>query len=192
MKSGIIVCGIAAAGLVLTAAVVRSQEKQDRDAETQAAVPGPVHKEMARSVGEYTTLTKFRAEPASSPVESSGTAKIQTALDGRFLLEENSGSLMGQPTKGLRLWGYNNASKKFEAMWTYTGSTSIMTLNGTSDDHGKTINWSGTFDTGKDGKRTIHVLTRHIDNDHFVVEIRGNAPNESGGPVMETTYTRKQ
>src|SRR5439155_25747718 len=126
---------IAVAGLCLTAASARAQEQK-------AATPGPVHQRLAKLAGEYTTVAKFAAKPGDPAQESRGTAKLTSVLGGRFVHEENSGSLLGQPNSGLRLYGYNDASGHYEGMWVYTGSTGIMTLTGTSTDDGKTINWT--------------------------------------------------
>ncbi len=66
-----------------------------RDAGTsgqmQSATPGPAHKQLAKRAGEYTTVTRFTAQPSATPVDSTGTAKISMILDGRFLLEEDAG-----------------------------------------------------------------------------------------------------
>jgi len=60
-------------------------------AQMQSAMPGPAHKQLAKRAGEYTTVTKFTAQPGATPVDSTGTAKISMILDGRFLLEEDAG-----------------------------------------------------------------------------------------------------
>lgn len=78
----------------------------------QTAMPGPVHKQLAKRVGEYTTVTKFSMQPGAPAVESTGTARFTAILDGRFLLEEDAGIFMGQQTKGTRIWGYDNATKQ--------------------------------------------------------------------------------
>ncbi len=57
----------------------------------QSAMPGPAHKQLAKRAGEYTTVTRFTAQPSATPVDSTGTAKISVILDGRFLLEEDAG-----------------------------------------------------------------------------------------------------
>jgi hypothetical protein len=178
---------------VLLLAATPSAGQEDRDAAMRAAQPGPVHKHMAKRIGEYTTTTKFFVQPGGAGQESHGTAKITGALDGRFLLEENSGTFFGQPLTGLRLYGYNNGSKQYEAVWTYSRSTGIMNLVGTSKDDGKTINWTATYDDPKGAKQTLYVVTRNIDDDHFVIElIVKSADGSKGPPTMETTYSRKR
>ncbi len=159
----------------------------DQSAEMQAAMPGPAHKRLAKLAGEYTTASKFWMQPGAQPSESDGTAKLSTLLGGRFLAEENSGVLLGQPYSGMRLWGYDNATKQYEAVWTYTGSTQILVLTGTSPNEGKSVHYKASIDHPNGVKQPVHILTREVDDDHFVVTLEGIA-----GPLLETTYTRKK
>lgn len=163
------------------------EEQAQMQAMMQAAMPGPVHKQLAKRAGEYTVTSKVEV-PGAPPAESSGTAKITTVLDGRFLLEENTGSSMGMPIAGLRLYGYNNGMKKYEATWVYTMSTAILMMTGTSTDDGKTVNYAGSFDSGVGTKETLDVTIHQIDDDHFVVRLGSG----TGSPVLEEAYARKK
>ena len=158
--------------------------------ETTAANPGSVHQQLNKIIGNYKTSTKFTMQPGGPAAESSGTAKITSALGGRFLLEENSGSFMGETTTGLRLMGYNNTTKQYEAVWTYTMSTAILNLAGSSSDNGKTINMRGSFANEAGSRQNLKVITRQLDADHFTVDLIGETPDGKDGPVLSTTYTR--
>ena len=185
MKGRIIRSGLIVAVLVLATAAANAQET-----EMSAANPGPAHQQLSKRIGNYQTVTKFTMQPGGSATESSGTAKITGALGGRFLLEENSGTFMGQAIAGLRLMGYNSATKQYEACWTYTMSTAILTLAGISSDNGKTVNLKGSF-VGEGGvSQTLKVVTRQLDADHFVVDLIGSTADGKDGPVLSTTYTR--
>ncbi|HEV2299276.1 MAG TPA: DUF1579 family protein [Candidatus Acidoferrales bacterium] len=156
----------------------------------EAATPGPVHAQLMKLAGEYTVTMKFFTQPGAEPLESTGTATLKPILGGRFLEEENSGESFDQPYSGQRIYGYNKGSKQYEAIWIYTGSTAFLVLNGTSDDEGKTVRYSGAF-LGPDGKpQDIHVTVKQTDDNHFVVRMMGSGPADSA-PVVETTYTRK-
>jgi|SRR6266404_2808610 len=167
-----------------------------RDAGTsgqmQSATPGPAHKQLAKRAGDYTTVTKFTAQPSATPVDSNGTAKISVILDGRFLLEEDAGIFMGQETKGTRLWGYDNATTQYVSIWAYTGSTGLMNLTGTSKDDGKTVSFAANFNDDSGAKQVFEVATRQLDDNHFVVGLYAKNPDGSPGPAFETTYTRKK
>lgn len=158
----------------------------------QSSEPGPVHKMLAKRAGEYTTVTKFSPQPGTPAVESKGTAKLTAILDGRFLLEEDSGIFLGQPTKGTRIWGFDNATKQYESAWMYSGSTGIMRLTGSSNDGGKTINFLASFNDESGAKQTFDAALRLLDDDSFVVGLYARGANGSRGPVFDTTYTRKK
>jgi hypothetical protein len=155
------------------------------------AMPGPVHQGLARMAGEYTTARKIWMQPGGQPMESKGTAQLKTILGGRFLHEDATSSMMGIPVQEMRLTGYNNATKRYEGLWAYTMATGMMTLNGSSKDDGKTIDWEASF-TDARGKQTMQAVTRFVDDDHFVIELIAKMPDGSPGPHFETTYTRKK
>lgn len=152
-----------------------------------AAQPGPQHAQLMKLAGEYTTKETFYA-PGSSPQESTGMAKLKAILGGRFLEEENSGESFGQHYSGLRLYGYNNGSKQYEAIWIYDGSTAFLVLDGTSDDNGKTVRYSGAFLGPSGEKQTLRVTITQNDADHFTVKLLGE--NADGMSTLETVYTR--
>lgn len=154
----------------------------------QAAQPGPIHADLMKRAGDYTTTTTFYA-PGTEPQQSTGTAKLKSILGGRFLQEENSGDSFGTPYSGLRLYGYNNGSKQYEAIWIYNGSTAFLVLNGSSEDNGKTVRYSGAF-LGPNGVRqTLRVTITQPDADHFVVRLLGQGPGDTTS-TLETIYTR--
>ena len=154
----------------------------------EAALPGPVHTELMKRAGDYTTTATFYA-PGAEPQQSTGTAKLKSILGGRFLEEENSGDSFGAPYAGLRLYGYNNGSKQYEAIWIYNGSTAFLVLDGTSDDDGKTVRYSGAFLGPGGSRQTLRVTITQQDADHFVVRLLGEGPGDATS-TLETTYTR--
>ncbi len=158
----------------------------------EANLPGPSHQDLARLAGEYATLSKFRPQPSGAETQSAGAATLTSILDGRFLREENSGTKMGQSVKGMRLYGYNNATRQYETSRVYTGSTAILNMTGTSSDFGTTINFSGSFIEPTAGKENLRAVLRRPDDSHFVVQLIGVAPDGSDFTVLETTYTRKK
>lgn len=165
-----------------------SQEIQDQMQEALAAAqPGPQHAMLMKLAGEYTTTETFYA-PGSQPQESTGTAKLKQILAGRFLEEENSGKSLGRAYSGMRLYGYNNGSKQYEAIWIYDGSTAFLVLDGTSDDNGKTIRYSGAFLGPGGQKQTLRVTLTQQDANHFSVKLLGESAG--GMSTLETLYTR--
>lgn len=99
---------------------------------------------------------------------------------------------MGQPLKGFRMLGYNNASKRYDGIWTYSMSTAIMSLNGTSSDGGKTVTLAAVFDGEGGAKEKLSITLLQADDDHFVARLSGMFADGKPGPMLETTYTRKK
>ena len=163
-------------------------QDQAMQALADAATPGPIHAELMKRAGDYTTTATFYA-PGAEPQQSNGTAKLKSILGGRFLEEENSGDSFGTPYSGLRLYGYNNGSKQYEAIWIYNGSTAFLVLDGASDDNGKTVRYSGAFLGPGGGRQTLRVTITQQDADHFVVRLLGEGPGDATS-TLETTYAR--
>jgi hypothetical protein len=178
-------------GILISAGDATSQDKKDDGAGANPAMPGPIHKEMARRAGEYTAVSKMSI-PNGPTQEAKGTAKITSILGGRFLQEEFSGTMLGQPFTSIHLNGYNAGTKQFEATWMYTGSTAMMTMTGTSPDGGKTIKFVASYVNPKGDKETMEITQRQVDDDHFITELIGRNPDGTKGATMETTYTRKK
>jgi hypothetical protein len=186
--------------LFLFSATARAQEQPPQNPTTSpaqdeamqalaaAAQPGPAHTELMKRAGDYTTTTTYYA-PGAEPQESAGTASIKSILGGRFLQEENSGDSFGVPYSGLRLYGYNNGSKQYEAIWIYNGSTAFLVLDGSSDNDGKTVRYSGAFLGPSGARQTLRVTVTQQDPDHFVVRLLGEGPGNATS-TLETTYSR--
>lgn len=154
----------------------------------QAAQPGPPHAELMKRAGDYNTTTTFYA-PGTEPQQSTGTAKLKSILGGRFLEEENSGDSFGTPYSGMRLYGYNNGSKQYEAIWIYNGSTAFLVLDGSTEDNGKTVRYSGAFLGPSGVRQTLRVTITQQDADHFVVRLLGQGPGDTTS-TLETVYSR--
>jgi hypothetical protein len=176
-------------GLTWTAALAADDAARPAEAPGK---PGAIHAALAKLAGDYTTASSFRVKPDEPATETTGKAKLTVILGGRFLQEEGTGALFGQPTAGFHLTGYNDATQQYEALWVYTGSTAMMRLFGKSPDHGKTIEWTATFESGKDEKTTLQVVTRVLDEDHFTTTLSAKNPDGSQGPTLETKYSRKR
>jgi hypothetical protein len=137
MKLTILICSILAAFCIAATAKQSSTKLNEAKAtQAQADSPGPMHQQLARRAGTYITVNRFRLKPDGQAIETKGTAKLTGALGGRFLVEENTGMQLGQPIEGRRMYGYNNATRQFEACWTYSASTAILTLAGASSGQG--------------------------------------------------------
>ena len=50
-------------------------------------------------------------------------------MDGRYLVEEYDGEMMGQPFKGMGLMAYDNSEQRFVSAWIDNMGTGIMTIS---------------------------------------------------------------
>jgi hypothetical protein len=189
---------IIAAALLLFAAPTFAQAHADQKQDAAPAErpspskPGAEHAFLAKRAGEYTRAVKFVGQPGGDAMASTGTSKISVVLDGRFIQEENNDTVFGKPVLGLRLWGYNNVTKQYEAIWTYTMSTAILMLTGTSSDDGKTIEYTSTSGTPGGNNSPLHARVRQVSDDQFVVTLSSTGPDGKEAAFQETTYTRKK
>ena len=207
MRHWIIGCAALVVAIALSATVVRSQDKgatggaavggrlQQEDQQKQHdeeqmmrnAMPGEPHKQLAKLAGDWTYTTKL-AMPGQEPMESKGTAKMMMTLDGRFLHEQSNGEMMGMPVTTTRVLGYNNATKNYEAVWTWTMNTGMLLLKGPSTDGGKTINLEGGYEEAA-GQQKMVVKMSILSDDHFTYELGHGDPS---GAVMTMDYQRKK
>jgi hypothetical protein len=180
-----------AASPVLSAPVFGQghEEKPGPNAQQAASpsAPGAPQEFLAKRAGEYSRVIKFIGQSG----EWTGTSNISVTLGGRFVLEENRDTVFGRPVEGMRIFGYNNATKQYEMISMYTMSTAITKLTGTSEDGGKTVDYSGTSDEPR-GKVPLHAEVRQIDDDHFVVTLSSVGADGKQTAFQETTYTRKK
>ena len=107
------------------------------------ATPGEPHKLFASLAGSWTTKTKEWMEPGKPPTESTGSAEMKMVLDGRFLQQEFTGQMMGQPFSGIGIDAYDNLRKKYVTTWMDTMGTGIFMMEGTASADGKTITLKG-------------------------------------------------
>lgn len=186
------------AALTLFAAPAFAQAHSDQKQEGAPAdkpspsKPGPEQAFLAKRAGEYTRVVKFLGQPNADTTAGTGTSKISVVLDGRFIQEENNDTVFGKPVSGLRLWGYNNVTKQYEAVWTYTMSTAILMLTGTSSDGGKTIEYTSTSGTPGGNNSPLHARVLQVSDDQFVVTLSSAGPDGKVAAFQETTYTRKK
>lgn len=187
--------------LMLTGSPVLAKEKKHEKAMDpqemmkvwkKLAQPGEPHKLLASLAGSWTTQTKEWMEPGKPPTESTGTAEIKTLLEGRFLYQEYTAQMMGQPYSGVGIDGYDNLAKKYVTVWLDTMGTGIFFMEGTASSDGKTITLRGSHPEPGGGKMTHRAVWKIIDADNQTFEMYGSHGKEKEAKFLEITYTRKQ
>ena len=155
------------------------------------ATPGEPHKQLASLAGSWTTQTKEWMEPGKPPSESTGSVEMKTLLDGRFLLQEFTGDMMGQPFSGIGITGYDNLRKRYVSNWIDTMGTGIFSMEGTASPDGKTITLKGQHAEPGGGHMTHRAVWKIVDNNTQTFDMYGTHRHGKEVKVMEIVYTRK-
>jgi uncharacterized protein DUF1579 len=150
------------------------------------------HAALAKLAGEFDRVVKFVGQTGATAAPSTGTSKFSVVLGGRFILEESHDVVFGRPVEGLRIYGYNDATKQYEMARMYTMSNAITLMKGTSDDGGKTIDYAGDTMTTGMGKVVMHATLRWMSDDEFSVTMLTASADGKETPFQETIYTRKK
>ena len=133
---------------LLAAEDKKSEKQMDHQARMEAyqklATPGEPHKLLTSQAGSWTTKTKSWMDPGKPPLESTGTCEDKAILDGRFLQQECTGEMMGQPYIGIGTHGYDNLTNKYVTTWMDSMGTGIFFMDGTASTDGKTITLYGS------------------------------------------------
>ena len=81
--------------------------------------------------------------PGAPPTMSTATCTNSMIMGGRYQQSAHKGMYNGMPFEGMSLWGYNNASKRFESTWIDNMGTAIMYTEGVYDPKTRTIVFKG-------------------------------------------------
>ena len=155
------------------------------------ATPGEPHKLFATLAGSWTTATKSWMDPSKPPMESTGTAEMKMLLDGRFLYQEFTGQMMGQPFSGVGIDAYDNVQKKYVTAWMDTMGTGIFIMEGTASPDGKTITLSGQHPEPGGGQMSHRAIWTLVDSNTQTFHMYGTHHGGKEMKMMEITYTRK-
>ena len=156
------------------------------------ATPGEPHKLFASLAGSWTTKTKEWMEPDKPSMESTGSAEMKMLLDGRFLQQEFTGDMMGQPYSGIGISAYDNLRKRYVTMWIDSMGTGIFTMEGTASADGKTITLEGQHAELGGGQMTHRAVWKIVDSNTQTFDMYGTHEHGKEMKMMEITYTRKQ
>jgi hypothetical protein len=149
-----------------------------------------VHSQFASLVGDYDVAIKL-TQGAEKPIESKGKSKISAILDGRFLLDEQEGEMMGKPYKSMKVYGWNAEAKAFEGVWLYTESNAIMRLSGTAGQDRRSINFEGVVQETPDKKMQVAISTARNQDGTLTVKMTHAGPDGKAMGSLEQTYTKK-
>ena len=156
----------------------------------KVGTPGPPHKKLAALAGTWNTKTKAWMEPGKPPVEGVGTCEQRMLLDGRYLQQEYTGEMMGNPFTGINVIGYDNHSKKYVSTWIDSMSSGIYYFEGTGS--GKTITQKCSYDDPVRGPMVWRSVTRIVDNNTLKYDMYLTPKRGKEEKMMEMTVTRNR
>ena len=162
------------------------------DTYKKLATPGEPHKQLASLAGSWTTKTKSWMEPNKPPMESTGSCEEKILLDGRYLQQECTGEMMGQPFTGIGVQGYDNFTKKYVATWMDSMGTGIFVMDGTASADGKTITLKGGHPDPFEGVMKHRAVWKFVDANTQTFEMYHVGKHRKDMKMMEITYQRKQ
>jgi hypothetical protein len=185
--------------LMVASVAIAKDKKAEQQMDPQAmmdmykklATPGEPHKLFASLAGSWTTKTKEWMEPGKPPMETTGSAKMKMLLDGRFLQQEFTGQMMGQPFSGIGIDGYDNIRKKYVTAWMDSMGTGFFMMEGTASADGKTITLTGQHPEPGGGNMTHRAIWKIVDNNNQTFDMYGAHHGGKEMKMMEITYTRK-
>ncbi len=162
------------------------------EAYAKLAAPGEQHEQLASLAGSWTTKTKEWMEPNKPPVETTGSAEMKALLDGRFLQQELTGQMMGQPFSDIEITAYDNLLKHYVTTWMSTMGTGIFTMEGSASADGKTITLKGQHAELGGGYMKHRAIWTIVDSNTQTFDMYGAHHGGKEWKMMEMTYTRKR
>jgi len=162
------------------------------DAWMQANKPGKEHAELVGNrVGDWNVQCKFMM-PGMPAQESTAKAacRAMPGMGGRFVQMDYDGEMMGFPFKGVGIYGFNNATKKYESVWFDSTSTNMMISTGEKKADGS-IEWRSEYmDPMTKEMKKSRMVDRFPDRDTMVFEMYEVNTDGTEFKAMELTYTR--
>ncbi len=202
-RSMIIMSGILLAA-TLTTVTVSDEKKGEPSPEEMAKMmeamqkarkftaPSEMHNALKKFLGEWKSETRFYMGDKPSPPEI-GEVSNKWLIEGRFIMSEAKGMMMGQPFKGYTMMGYDNFKMSYVAASMTTWDTALRMSEGDIDPRTNALIMYGTVDeylTGEHDKMSKLVF-RFDGDDKYTWEIHDLSIGEKNTKVIEVTHTRK-
>ncbi len=204
MKRTITVLGITGVVAAFMSTMGTSQEKTPRSPEDMAKLaeamqkaqryisPGEHHEVLKKFLGEWKTESRFFMGTKPTPAEP-GETKTRWLVEGRWLISESKGQLMGRPFESYSIIGYDNFKMSYVITTVSSWDTAMNRVEGDMTRDGRSMLLYGTLDeylTGEHDKM-VKLAYRFKSNDKMTMEIHDLPIGETNTKVVEVTYTRK-
>lgn len=154
---------------------------------------GPQHEKLKRFLGTWDTELRFTMAGMKDMPPEKGSTTWRWLTDGRWLMSDGTGTMMGQPIEQHTLLGYDPLKQKFVAAMVNGHEPFLLASEGylTRDDDALIL--YGTMDeylTGEHDKPVKYVW-RFRSPDHITMEVHDLAIGETDTQVVQIEYRRR-
>ncbi|MGA2089925.1 MAG: DUF1579 domain-containing protein [Endomicrobiales bacterium] len=156
----------------------------------ELGTPGAPHENLAKMVGKWKTNVKSWTDLDKPPTETVGRSVGKMILDGRFLQQEETGTMMGMPFRGIAITGYDNYAKKYTTFWLDSLSTALYYFEGIESADGTLTMQSRYVDPFK-GPMTYRSVTKFIDDNTYTFDMYATDRSGVKTTMMKVTYMRE-
>lgn len=154
-------------------------------------LPNENHERLNHFVGTWNVTNRMWMEPGAEPMESTASTNVKWVLDGRFLMEEYKGDMMGTPFTGLGISGFDNHEGKYTSLWMDSMGTAVMKSTGSVDSSGKVFTYHGSYwDPWSKMDTNCKFVLKITGKDSHTFTMYVLMPDGSEFKTMEMTYTR--
>ncbi len=184
---------VAALAVTAFGTAAAQEAAPDMQAMMAAATPGPHHAQLAKRAGSWKTHSTMHMGPDQPPMQSTGTAVLETVMDGRFVQEITKAPMMGMPWEGRGIYGYDNARKKHISTWYDSFGTMIMQFEGDCEGNCKTVTTkSNYFDPGFKTMKTMKAVSVMNGPNKATLTLFDVAKDGKETKIGEIVYTRDE
>jgi hypothetical protein len=179
--------------VVAVAQETKTEDQKMMEAYMKYAMPDENHEFLKKFAGTWDVESKMWIKPGTEPSVSNLTSEGKMILGGRYLYFVFTGTMMGQPFKGIQIVGYDKFEKKYRTFWIDNTSTPFFLTSGNLDESGKVLTEKGTwpdFMTG--GTSKVKAVTKVVSDDKIIYEMYMIGPDGKEFKSMENTSTRKK
>jgi len=155
-------------------------------------VPGEGHKMLNDMVGSWKINSKWWMKPGDKPMTSEGKATNKMIMEGRFLQQDVTGTMGGQPFTGMAITGHDNMKGTYQSIWIDNMSTAMGVTNGTADSRQKTLTEKGTMSDAMSNikDKPFRMETKIKNKNTMTMTMFCNGPEGKEFKCSEMNYTR--
>ena len=169
-----------------------AQTDEEMKAYMDYLTPGPFHKHLAQSEGNWDYQMKIFAEPGKDPVIERGTAKVEMILGGRYLQMTHEGTAWGMPFQAIQIFGFDNVKQEFLAYWIDNMGTGFTVSSGKMDFNKGYLEMFGSFvDAAVKKDVNFRCVLKSTDIDNFSIQMYVTKEGKES-MLWDTAYSRKK